>query len=116
MLTYLLISIKDLKNNPTVMKLEGLAIVAEVTDHIEYSEADELKYKQYLLETIESKREAKVSYKFYKDTIINYYFRLWRRRQVPRMTTHIAMHTLIEYCGIFKLKFRALLSMSMTQN
>jgi len=42
------------------MKLEGLSVVAEVTDHIEYSEADELKYKQYLLETLESKREAKV--------------------------------------------------------
>ena len=54
------INVKDLKNNPTVMKLEGLSVVAEVTDHIEYSEADELKYKQYLLETLESKREAKV--------------------------------------------------------
>ena len=55
---------KDLKNKPTVMKLEGLSIVAEVTDHIEFSEADELKYKQYLLESIESKREAKVGTRF----------------------------------------------------
>ena len=41
------------------MKLEGLSVLAEVTDSIEYSEDDEIKYKQALLETIESKREAK---------------------------------------------------------
>ena len=62
---------KDLKNNPTVMKLEGLSVVAEVTDHIEYSEADELKYKQYLLETLESKREAKVRLLFIRTKTFN---------------------------------------------
>ena len=68
---------KDLKNNPTVMKLEGLSVVAEVTDQIEYSEADELKYKQYLLETLESKREAKVRQRYTK---VN---QLWTTRE-PR--------------------------------
>ena len=41
------------------MKLEGLSVIAEVTDSIEYSEEDEIKYKQYLLDTIEKSREAK---------------------------------------------------------
>ena len=53
------------------MKLEGLSVVAEVTDHIEYSEADELKYKQYLLETLESKREAKVRLLYIRTTTFN---------------------------------------------
>jgi len=49
----------DLANKPTIMKLEGLSVIAEVTDSIEYSEEDEIKYKQYLLDTIEKSREAK---------------------------------------------------------
>ena len=50
---------QDLANKPTFLKLDGLSINAEVTDTVNIEDIDELEVKRNLLDSIESKREAK---------------------------------------------------------